>query len=213
LPEALHGLVEELREQRLASERRFDASDRRFGELRADTNARFAESDRRFEKLRADRNARFEELRADMKAGFAEVTKQLALQNARFEQAFRRIDAMGTRWGLQTEAAFREGLRFIIDDRFGAEVERWEHEDREGVVFGHRARVELDVVVRDGETVVVELKAHVGRADVAEFARTADLYDALHGVRSRRVLISASVDARARGLAGKLGIEISTDLG
>jgi hypothetical protein len=171
LPEALHGLVAELREQRIASERRFEASDRRFAELRADVNARFeelrsdmnarfAESDRRFEELRSDMNARFaesdrrfEELRSDMKAGFAESDRRFeelrsdmkagfAEVARRIEQAFRRIDAMGTRWGLQTEAAFREGLRFVIEGRFGAQVERWEHEDREGVVFGHRARVE-----------------------------------------------------------------------
>ncbi|MBI5486807.1 MAG: hypothetical protein HY905_05715, partial [Deltaproteobacteria bacterium] len=49
------------------------------------------------------------------------------------------------------------------------------HEDMDGIVFGRRARVELDVVVRNGETIVVEIKAHAGRGDVAEFARSADL--------------------------------------
>ncbi|MBI5498861.1 MAG: hypothetical protein HY907_01350, partial [Deltaproteobacteria bacterium] len=73
--------------------------------------------------------------------------------------------------------------------------------------------VELDVVVRNGETIVVEIKAHAGRGDVAEFARSADLYDKLHGgAPSHRILISPSVDPKALDLAAKLGIEISTDL-
>ncbi|MBI5490546.1 MAG: DUF3782 domain-containing protein [Deltaproteobacteria bacterium] len=230
LAQALDRLTAELREQRLATERGFEATraemSARFEELRADMNARFEAVDRRFEELRADVNARFEavdrrfeELRADANARFeatdkrlGELLRQLVHQGRRIEVAFKRIDAMGTRWGLRSEEAFREGLGDVLGERFGVTAERWVHEDREGVVFGHAARVELDVVVRDGETVLVEIKSHVGRADVAEFRRTADLYDKLHGTRSKRLLISPSVGGRAVELAAKLGIEISTAL-
>jgi hypothetical protein len=187
---------------------RFEAMDRRFEELRADMNARFEAMDRRFEELRADMNARFEA----MDRRFEHVFKRFDKSDDRIDAAFRRVDALGARWGLHSEASFRDGLRRVIGRRFGVEVQRWEHQDAEGVVFGHPARVELDIVVRDGETVLVEIKSHAGRAAVAEFRRTADLYDKIHGTRSRRLLVAPAVDQRALELAAKLDIEISTDL-
>jgi hypothetical protein len=208
LPEALHRLVDELRAEREATARRFEASDGRAAELRADMNARFEAMDRRFEELRADMNARFEA----MDRRFEHVFKRFDKSDDRIDAAFRRVDALGARWGLHSEASFRDGLRRVIGRRFGVEVQRWEHQDAEGVVFGHPARVELDIVVRDGETVLVEIKSHAGRAAVAEFRRTADLYDKIHGTRSRRLLVAPAVDQRALELAAKLDIEISTDL-
>jgi hypothetical protein len=208
LPEALHRLVDELRAEREATARRFEASDGRAAELRADMNARFEAMDRRFEELRADMNARFEA----MDRRFEHVFKRFDKSDDRIDAAFRRVDALGARWGLHSEASFRDGLRRVIGRRFGVEVQRWEHQDAEGVVFGHPARVELDIVVRDGETVLVEIKSHAGRAAVAEFRRTADLYDKIHGTRSRRLLVAPAVDQRALEQAAQLDIEISTDL-
>ncbi|TVQ19193.1 MAG: hypothetical protein EA382_16675 [Spirochaetaceae bacterium] len=63
---------EELKSQRELMKLGFDQIDKRFEQMRADTNARFEQVDRRFEQV----DKRFEELRADLLAGFDAARKQ-----------------------------------------------------------------------------------------------------------------------------------------
>jgi len=133
-------------------------------------------------------------------------------QGQRIEDAFRHVAALGARWGLQSEEAFREGMRSVLGQRLGARVRRWEGFDQEGVVFGHPASVELDIVVSNGTTLVIEVKSHVSTADLAAFERKAKLYEKQTGVRVARMVVSPSVDLRAAEMAHDLGIEVSTSL-
>jgi len=55
--------------------------------------------------------------------------------NAGFNLLRRHIDALGARWGLVSEAAFKEGL---IGKELGLMVEKWVKRDTEGYVFGRR---------------------------------------------------------------------------
>jgi len=43
-----------------------------------------------------------------------------------FELVERHISALGARWGLMAESAFRESLRGLLEKEFGFRVERWE---------------------------------------------------------------------------------------
>ena len=133
-------------------------------------------------------------------------------QGKRVEEAFRRVEAMGARWGLHTEAAFREGMQSVLTRRFGAEVKHWEGFDPDGIVFGHPASIELDLVVRNGGTLLIELKSHVSRGDLVVFHRKAKIYEQVTGSHAERLVVSPSVEPRARELARDLGIEISTSL-
>jgi hypothetical protein len=103
-------------------------------------------------------------------------------------------------------------MRKVLEERFGARVERWEGFDSEGIVFGHPAPVELDVVVRDGGTLLIEVKSHVSRGDLAAFERKARLYEQKTGTRAARIVVSPSVEPRAFQLAEDFGIEVSTSL-
>ncbi len=141
-----------------------------------------------------------------------ELAEAVRDQGRRIEDAFRHVAAMGARWGLQSEEAFREGMRSVLGQRFGARVRRWEGFDQEGVVFGHPASVELDIVVSNGKTLVIEVKSHVSSADLAAFERKAKLYEKQTGVRAARMVVSPSVDPRAAEMAHDLGIEVSTSL-
>jgi hypothetical protein len=141
-----------------------------------------------------------------------EQGKRIEEQGKRVEEAFRRVEALGARWGIQSEEAFREGMRTVLERRFGARVRHWEGFDSEGIVFGHPASVELDLVVSNGETLVIEVKSHVSTGDLAAFERKAELYDKQAGVRAARLVVSPSVDPRAAKMAQDLGIEISTSL-
>jgi hypothetical protein len=55
-------------------------------------------------------------------------------------------------------------------------------QDGEGVVYGYPAVVEVDIVVRDREYILVEVRSGVSRTDVAELYRLGRLYERIHGV-------------------------------
>jgi hypothetical protein len=139
--------------------------------------------------------------------------KRIEEQGKRVEEAFRRVEALGARWGLHSEEAFREGMRSVLEQRFSARVHHWEGFDPEGLVFGHPASIELDLVVSNGGTLVIEVKSHVSSADMAAFERKAKLYDQQTGKHAARLVVSPSVEPRALKMAQELGIEVSTHLG
>ena len=173
-------------------------------------------------RLREDMNRGFKRhdeelarLREDMQKGFERHDKELARlredMNKGFELLRRHIDALGARWGLMAEEAFREGLRGILSEELGLEVKRWTGYDEEGTVYGHPSQVEIDVAIKDGKLILVEISSHVRASDVAPFRRKADVYARKTGrAPDRLLMITPFVDEKALAMAVKLGIRIYT---
>ncbi len=74
------------------------------------------------------------------------------------------IGALGSRWGLHSEASFRNALKGILQDSFGVEVLNINDFDafgtlraRTGEVFGRPDQVEIDVIIKNGMVIVREL--------------------------------------------------------
>jgi hypothetical protein len=131
--------------------------------------------------------------------------------NRGFELIERRISALGARWGLQTEEAFREGLKGILEKEFGVKVERWVEKDREGIVYDHPSDIELDIAVKDGKTMLIEVSSHIKASDIPIFRRKAEFYEKITGVRADRlVIVTPYADDKALEMAKKFGIEIYT---
>jgi len=55
-------------------------------------------------------------------------------------------------------------------------VGKWEAYDKEGKVFGYEAVVEVDVAVKDGRVILVEMLSRARMSDVAVFKWKAELY-------------------------------------
>ncbi|MCS7094729.1 MAG: DUF3782 domain-containing protein [Thaumarchaeota archaeon] len=151
-------------------------------------------------------------LREDMNRGFArydsELTKLREDMNRGFTAVEKQISALGARWGIMAESAFRAGLKEIVERYFGGKVTKWGLFDREGSVYGSPAVVEADVLVRDREHLLVEVKSSVSRGDVIELKRIAELYERETGVRPKLVIVSPFVDEKAMELARHFGIEV-----
>jgi len=62
----------------------------------------------------------------------------------------RHIGALGARWGLQSEATFRNAFAGILEKNFDIEVLNVNEYDEQGEVFVRPAQVELDVIVKNG---------------------------------------------------------------
>lgn len=121
------------------------------------------------------------------------------------------IGGLGARWGLQTEGAFREGLRAILQE-VGFVTERFLDIDTTGEVFGAPDQVELDVVVKNDKVIVVEIKSATNQADLYYFTRKADFYARKTGRQiDRRLVVTPYIDPRARDAAARLGVEVCTD--
>jgi hypothetical protein len=151
------------------------------------------------------------ELRKETTELRKEMTKLRQDMMEGFQLVHRQLSALGARWGLMSERAFREGLRGLLERELGLRVEKWARMDREGRVFGHPGRVEVDVAVRDGKVVLVEVKSHVGRADVYSFRRKAEFYEKVGGKKpSRLLMVTPYAEREALRTARHLGVEIYT---
>lgn len=156
-------------------------------------------------------------LREDLNKGFERYDREIAKlredMNRGFDLLRRHIDALGARWGVLAEEAFREGLRGIIEEELGFKVERWTAYDEEGYVFGHPSVIEVDVALVDEKVMLIEISSHVRASDVATFRRRAEVYAKKTGRRpDRLIIVTPFVDKRALTAAKELGIEIYTKL-
>lgn len=124
----------------------------------------------------------------------------------------RTLGAIGARWGMQSEKAFRDALAGILEESFGVHVVNVNEFDDEGVVFGRPEQIELDVIIRNGHLLICELKSSIDKAGMYSFERKARFYERLHNRRADRlIVISPMIDARAFKVAERLGIETYGD--
>jgi hypothetical protein len=112
-------------------------------------------------------------LREDLRG----VEKSLREDLRRVELA---LNALGARWGILNEDAFRSGVRELLRDA-GYAVERWVYYDDRGFVYGYPSEVELDVVARDGRTFAVEITSALKRGDLQQIKRKVELFSAVTG--------------------------------
>jgi len=138
-----------------------------------------------------------------------QLGRRIEEQGRRIDEHTRTLGAIGARWGMMAEESFRAGVRSLFADQPGVTVEHWRHRDEAGTVFGYQADVDMDVVVRDGRLVVLEIKASISAGDVLVFQRRVKLYEAVTGrAPDRAIMVGAWIDERAREVGAKLGIEL-----
>jgi hypothetical protein len=144
-------------------------------------------------RLREDMN----KLREDMIRGFELVESH--------------ISALGARWGVMAESAFRESLRGLLEKELGYRVEKWTVFDEAGKVYGYPSVVDVDVTVSDGKLILIEVSSHINASDITTFRRKAELYMEKMGKRpDKLVVVTPYIDDTAQKAAKELGIEIYT---
>ena len=160
-------------------------------------------------KLRADMNA----LRADMNALRADTNTLRADMNRGFQLVERHISALGARWGLLSEEAFREGLRGILEKEFKFKIERWIHYDEGGFVYGYPSQIEIDVAIHDEKITLIEVSSHVKVSDVTIFKRKADAYERVAGRKADELIfVTPYAEDKAKEACEKYGIRLYTKI-
>jgi hypothetical protein len=144
-------------------------------------------------RLREDMN----KLREDMIRGFELVESH--------------ISALGARWGVMAESAFRESLKGLLEKELGYRVEKWTVFDEAGKVYGYPSVVDVDVTVSDGKLILIEVSSHIKASDITTFRRKAELYMEKTGKRpDKLVVVTPYIDDTAQKAAKELGIEVYT---
>ena len=100
-----------------------------------------------------------------------------------------------------------------ILEEVGFTAERFLGYDNKGEVFGHPEQVEMDIIVRNGKIIAIEMKSSVSRNDVAVFNRKVRFYEEETGQKvAEKIFISPFIDPRGtKELAEFFGITICTD--
>ncbi len=210
--------VEELAQAQLRTETRMEA----LAQAQARTEARMEalaqaqlRTEARVEEL-AQAQARTE-VRLDTLTRRVEELAQAQLRTENEVTRLRRtletqIGGLGARWGIQTEEAFRNAMKTILEE-VGFRAERYLVYDTEGEVFGRPDQVELDVVIHDGKVIVIEIKSSLDREHVHLFSRKVAFYARKTGRQvARQVIVTPFTERGARELAEVLKVEICTDV-
>ena len=183
---------------------------------RQQTESRF---DQLLDELRRDReeqSRKWEESKAESDRKWAEQTEQnrrlwleVGEQKSRLD---RKIGALGARWGIGSERAFRQALAAVLTDSFGVEVLNINEYDDAGEVFGRPDQIELDIIVRNGTLIIFELKSSTDRSQLYIFSRKIAFYEKRHQrTADRKILVSPFIHPHAQELAQELGIETYGD--
>jgi hypothetical protein len=205
-------LLQEIKALREDSNRRFEEVNRRFEEQAAEANRRFeeqaAEANRRFEEQAAEARARREEVNLRFEKVEHEIHTFREEVNMRFEQVDQRmnegfkavqksIDKLGGRWGIRTESVFRQTIATLLEKSYDAKVEmRW--------IDGEQ----FDVVIANGEHILVEITASADAKVVKTLERKRRIYTEHVQAPARIILATASIHSRRARAVEEAGFEL-----
>ena len=174
-----------------------------------ETESRFDRVLRELERDREVQMLKWEENDLKWKKNQAVLKQMLAEIKATNRKHDQTIGALGARWGLHSEGAFRNGLKGILEDFFGVKVQNYLEFDEKGEVFGRPDQIELDLIIKNGLLIIAEIKSSMSRNDMYAFGRKVDFYTKRHERKPNRVMvISPMVEPRAYDVAKDLGIAV-----
>ena len=187
------------------NERRMDAILAEIARLREDFN-------REIRLLHEDFNRLSEEqtkLRQDFNTEVSLLREDIRRLNDRFEVILGR---MGRRWGADLERTLLGTFREVLEME-GIEpgrVERFSYLDRDGSVTGLKGRlVQVDILVRDGEVTVIEVKSFPERQDMDHLKDVVGYVEKIIQKRVSKVyLVAVNVDKDTLERAGELGFKV-----
>ncbi len=208
-------LLEEIKALEEKSDRKFEQvfkkleeNDRKFEKIfkkLEENDRKFEEHSRKFE----EHSRKFEEQNRKFDEKFEKMLNEIRNVDKRIDRAIR---AIGARWGLSIEDAFRQGIKSVLEEFTNTKVEHYLGLDNEGVIFGWPEQVEIDVVVKNGKLCLMEIKFSTSKSDVYIFDRKVAFYEKETGRKpDKKIIVSLIFGPGAQEFARKLNIETYTE--
>lgn len=177
---------------------RFERMLQEFAADRAEQHQRWEEQNRKWD----EQNHKWDEQNRKN----TDLLEEIKTSRSRQEQG---IGALGARWGIASEHSFRAALKGILEKSFGVEVLNVNEFDDTGLVFGAPDQVEIDIIIRNGDLILCELKSSMSKSDMYTFDRKVRFYEQRHQRQvQRKIAVSPMAPPPVRAIAEKLGIEV-----
>jgi hypothetical protein len=148
-------------------DKRFETMDKRFEELQNTMERRFKKIDERFEKM----DERFETLIQQMNKGFEEARK-----DRKSLRTF--ISTVSSRSGPDLENLILEILEdeLIQENIQKANISKVKLVDTHGEIYYENYSTDIDVVIQDGKTLLMEVKSSADNRDIDDLLKKGKLY-------------------------------------
>jgi hypothetical protein len=165
--EDIEKLTETMDKRFESMDKRFESMDKRFESM----DKRFESMDKRFESM----NKRFETLIQEMKRGFEEARKER-------EELRVGIATISSRSGFNLQ----DLVLNIMKEKLSQEniersnISRRELIDREGRIYYENYRTDVDVVIQNGKTILMEVKSTADNRDVYYLQKNGELFNLLY---------------------------------
>jgi len=128
---------------------------------------------------------RVEELAQAQKRTEESVAALIVVQEKGFQKLNEQIASLGSRWGIYNEGTFRSTIRGLLARMQGVEVRTGEYGGRQ-----------VDVIIRDGEHVLLEITSRMHFGDIERLYRSAEDYQAREGVAPALMVATSYVSPR-----------------
>ncbi len=205
----LDQIMEESNRKWEENNQKWEENNRRLDQLMEENNRKWEENNRKWEENNRrldefihEQNQKWHDQHEENKQTLAEIQKLSKKHDST-------IGALGSRWGLYSEASFRNGLKGILESSFGVQVVNLNDFDDEGEVFGRPDQVEIDVIIKNGLVILCEIKSNMNKSDMYTFNRKVEFYEKRHKKEvNRKLVISPMVDKNALPVAQNLEIEV-----
>ena len=122
-----------------------------------------------------------------------QLMQELALAQKNTEVALQRLEKsmadrfaeLGSRWGIYTEGTFRTTIRGIL-----------EHTDDMTVTEGYYGGRQVDIIIRNGEHILLEITSRVHTKDLDKLYKSADDYRDKEGIEPKLMIATSSVSPK-----------------
>ena len=198
--EEINKRFEEIREE---NNKRFEEINKRFEEI----NKRFEEINKRFEEMREEINRRFEEMREENNKRFDALQLQI---NNNYRELKSAIDNLGSRSGVGLEKMV---LRLLQEqDRLKeiefSRIEKVNLIDTEGKIFAPGYSTDIDILMQNGRTILIEIKYKLERNDIGHFLNSSKLYEKIYKKADELWILCLEVAEPTLKFAEKFGIKV-----
>jgi hypothetical protein len=214
--QSLHELSADIKRLETAQER----TDQRLAEFQTRTDQRFQElaeaqartedkvnklaeaqarTDQRLAEFQERTDQRFQEL-AEAQQRTDQSVRELAETQAQSEKRLSdQIAALGGRWGIYNEGMFRSTLQGILSSVHGTRVE-------EGFYGGRQ----VDIIIRDGEHILLEITSRMHSKDIEKLYRSADDCRSRTGIEPKLMVATSYVSPKV--MQKIMGLERRIDI-
>jgi hypothetical protein len=147
---------------------------------------------------------------------FEAIERRFEAMDKRFDaldkSLSRKIESLGSRWGIMAEDTFSRALSEVLSTA-GFQVSKWRKTDTKAEIFTHTRDVEIDILIKNGKRMAIEVKSALGIGDIEMFERAVQFYEKSESVKvDEKIMVGIHLHREVDAYAKELGIKIISDI-